>query len=199
MWPVSNTIRMRRVLVVAVACVLCLLAADRVVRGVAAIQRPVEAMYGESIIYDQASRLVRGEALYQPLDQSPFTVAAYTPVYYSVVAGLRTLGLAGFSPGRVASFAAGLLAAVLVGQLATRRTGDRRAGLFAALVFVGLGFPGDYPWFAFYKEDMLGVALSLGTIVVLDSGDDRRRAGFAGALAGLAFLTKQTCLVASLA
>src|SRR5437660_11469289 len=124
MWPVSNTIRVTRVLVAAVACVLCLLAADRLVRGVAAIQRPVEAMYGESIIYDQASRLVRGEALYQPLDQSPFSVAAYTPLYYTVVAGLRALGLTGFSPGRIASFAAGLTAAILVGRLATRRTAD---------------------------------------------------------------------------
>src|ERR1700716_4659336 len=110
---------MTRALVVAVACVLLLMAADRVVRAVAAIQRPVEAMYGESIIYDQAARLVRGEPLYQPLDQSPFTVAAYTPLYYAVVAGLRMLGLAGFSPGRVASFAAGLGAAILGGALAT--------------------------------------------------------------------------------
>lgn len=156
-------------------------------------------MYGESIIYDQASRLVRGQALYQPLNESPFTVAAYTPLYYTVVAGLRALGLPGFSPGRVVSFAAGLLAAVLVEQLATRRTADWRAGLFAALLFVGLGFPGDYPWFAFYKEDILAVALSLGAIAVLDTGFDRRRAVCAGALAGLAFLTKQTSVAAAVA
>jgi hypothetical protein len=29
------------------------------VRGIAALVRPVEAMYGEAIIYDQAARLVR--------------------------------------------------------------------------------------------------------------------------------------------
>jgi hypothetical protein len=137
--------------------------------------------------------------LYQPLDQSPFTVAAYTPLYYAVVAGLQGLALPGFSPGRVASFAAGLCAAILVGVLAARRMADRRAGLFAAVLFLGLGFPGDYPWFAFYKEDMLGVALSLGAIAVLDTGCDRRRALCAGALAGLAFLTKQTFVAASLA
>src|SRR5438128_12333481 len=112
MWPVSNTIRMTRVLVVAVACVLCLLAADRVARGVAAIQRPVEAMYGEAIIYDQAARLLRGEALYQPLDRPPFTVTAYTPLYYTVVAGLRLLAGPGFGPGRIVSFGTGLCAAI---------------------------------------------------------------------------------------
>src|SRR5205807_6520441 len=52
---------------------------------------------------------------------------------------------------------------------------------------------------SFYKEDMLGVALSLGAIAVLDGGCDRRRAVCAGALAGLAFLTKQTSVAASVA
>ncbi len=194
-----STSGLNAALVIAVACLLFLLAADRVARGIAAIERPVEAMYGESIIYDQASRLVRGEALYQPLDQSPFSVAAYTPLYYPVVAALRTLGLNGFTPGRITSFAAGLCAALLVGRLATRRTADWRAGLFAALLFVGLGFPGDFPWFAFYKEDILGVALSLGAVAVLDAGFDRKRVIFAGALAGLAFLTKQTSITAAVA
>ena len=194
-----RTSRLAVILVLAVGCLLFLLAADRVARGIAAIERPVEAMYGESIIYDQASRLVRGEALYQPLDQSPFSVAAYTPLYYTVVAALRELGLTGFSPGRIASFAAGLCAALLVARLTTRRTADLRAGVFATVLFVGLGFPGDFPWFAFYKEDILGVALSLGAITVLDSGVDRKRVICAGALAALAFLTKQTSIAASIA
>ena len=194
-WPS----RIAVVLVLAVAGLLFLLAADRLARGIAAVERPVEAMYGESIIYDQASRLVRGEALYQPLNQSPFSVAAYTPLYYTVVAGLRALGLAGFTPGRIVSFAAGMLAAFLVARLATRRTQDWRAGAFAALIFVGLGFPGDFPWFAFYKEDILGVALSLAAITVLDSGQHRKHVIGAGALAGLAFLTKQTSIAAGVA
>jgi len=62
------------VLVVAAGCVLLLLAADRILRGIAAVVRPVEAMYGEAIIYDQAARLVHGEALYQSLDRMPLTV-----------------------------------------------------------------------------------------------------------------------------
>jgi hypothetical protein len=195
----SRRLWLGRALVVAASCVLLLLATDRIARSIAAIQLPIEAMYGESIIYDQAARLARGEALYQPLDRMPITVTAYTPLYYVLTALLRTLVGPGFGPGRVLSFGAGLLAAILVGRLAARRVGDRRAGLFAALLFVGLGFPGDYPWFAFYKEDALGVAFSLGAIMALDSSGDRRHAAWAGALAGLAFLTKQTFIVISLA
>ncbi len=201
---VSKIVTWRRpglggVLVVAAGCLLLVLAADRIVRGVAAILRPVEAMYGEAIIYDQAARLVRAEALYQALDRSPFTVTAYTPLYYTLVAGLQALAGPGFGPGRVLSFGAGLVAAILVGRLAARRVNDWRAGLFAGVLFLGLGFPGDFPWFAFYKEDMLGVALSLGVIAMLDGGSDRRRAAGAGVWAGLAFLTKQTFVAASIA
>ena len=187
------------VLLVAAGCLVLVLAADRIARGVAAIQSPVEAMYGESIIYAQAARLLHGVPLYQPLDRPPFTVAAYTPLYYVLVAGLQLLPLPPFVPGRVLSFAAMLVAVLIVGWLAARRTGDRRAGLFAGLLFVAFGFPGDFPWFAFYKEDLLGVALSLATLAVLDHGSDRRHAACAGAWAGLAFLTKQTLVAAGVA
>jgi hypothetical protein len=133
------------------------------------------------------------------LDQSPFSVTAYTPLYYALVAGLHALVGPGWWPGRLVSLGAALVAAILVGRLAVRRVGDWRAGLFAGLLFLGLGFPGDFPWFAFYKEDMLGATLALGAIAALDGGTDRRRAAGAGVLAGLAFLTKQTFVAAGLA
>src|SRR4030081_2817065 len=98
--------RLPGLLLVTAGCVLLLLAVDRMLRGIAPVELPTEAMYGESIIYDQATRLLRGEALYQPLDRSPFTVTAYTPLYYAVAAGLQSLG-AGFRPGRMLSFGTG--------------------------------------------------------------------------------------------
>jgi hypothetical protein len=182
-----------------VGCLLLFLGADRIARGVVAVQSPVEAMYGESILYDQAARLIHGEALYQALDRPPFTVAAYTPLYYALVAPLQRLDAPPFLPGRVLSMGAGLVATILAGWVAVRRTGDWRAGPFAGLLFVAFGFPGDFPWFALYKEDLLGVALSLGALAVLETGSDRRRALSAGALAGLAFLTKQTLFAVSVA
>jgi hypothetical protein len=187
-------------LLAAAGCVLLLLSLDRVVRGVALIPQQLEAMHGESIIYDQAGRLLHGVALYQAVNQAPFTVTAYTPLYYTLVAGLRTVAGPGFGPGRALSLGAGLATAILVGYLAARRATDRRAGIFAAVLFLGLGFPGDYPWFGFYKEDMLGVALSLGAIATLDqSGYRQRPIVAAGILAGLGFLTKQTFILATIA
>ena len=84
-------VRLSGAAVVAASCLLFVLSADRVARGIAAVVRPVEAMYGEAIIYGQAARLLHGQALYLPLNRPPFTVAAYMPLYYALAAGLRAL------------------------------------------------------------------------------------------------------------
>jgi hypothetical protein len=134
----------------------------QLVWSVRMLAEPGEAMYGEAIIYDQAARLHRGEPLYQPPDRPPYTVAAYTPFYYWVTAGLQRVLGPGFWTGRALSVAAGLAVSILVGYLAANQSGDRRAGLFAALLFLAFGLPGIPPWSALYKQDVLGVAFSIG-------------------------------------
>src|SRR5262249_4723817 len=123
------------------ACLFCLILVDVgwVVRTLAT---PREVMYHEAVVYDHAARILRGEPLYQPIDRPPYTIAPYMPVYYPLAAGLRGAFGPGFGPGRVLSVVAGLVAAGLVGWLTTRLAGDRRAGLFAAALFLALGLPG---------------------------------------------------------
>jgi hypothetical protein len=177
---------------------LALLAVVHVGQGIALIIEPGEAMYGEAVVYNVAARMLRGEQLYQPLDRPPYTVAAYTPLYYWLAAGLQATVGPGFGPGRVLSFLAGLTTVSLVAYLAARRLRDARAGVFAALLYLGLGVPVTI-WSAFYRVDMLGVALSLGSIAILVGGMTTRRLILAAALAGLAVLTKQTSVAAGLA
>src|SRR5205823_2011668 len=97
-----------------------------------------------------------------------------------------------------------------------------RAGLLAGLLFLGLGLgagaapPGallslllsgpavasEHPspaWSALYKEDLLGIALSVGAVAILAQRRSIGTVVLAGALAGLAILTKQTFVAASLA
>ena len=185
----------------AVALLLTALVAKQAVWSAAAIAQPRELMYGEAILYDHAARLLRGEALYQPLDRPPFTIAIYTPLYYWAVAGLRAAAGPGFGPGRALSSAAALAAAALVGALTAQRRRRPGPGLFAALLFLALGASGvePFPWSALYKEDLLGAALALGAVAVLTGGAGRRRLALAAALAALAFLTKQAYVAAGLA
>jgi predicted small integral membrane protein len=178
---------------------LALFAIGRLGRGVSAVLEQKEATFGESILYDHAARIVRGEPLYQPLDRPPYSVAPYTPLYYGFAAALQALFGPGFPPGRLLSLLAGLAAAALIGRLTARRAGSRWAGAFAACLFLTLGFPGRIPFFALYKEDMLGVALSLAAISTLSEARSARRLALAAALAALAILTKQTMASAAVA
>src|SRR5215831_15020839 len=82
--------------------------------------QPVALDYGEPIIYGQAQRLVQQQPLYQPLDAAPFTVAAYTPLYYAVGALFQVWIGPGFGPGRALSLLSGVVTAGLIGWLAGR-------------------------------------------------------------------------------
>lgn len=190
---------------------------------------PWEWNYGESLIYDAATRVLHGQPLYLPHDRPPYAHTAYMPLYYWVVAGLRAVFGPGFLPGRLATVAAGLATATLVGYIVERRTRSRAFGLVGALLFFSLGLPWVYHLSGdpFYpgdpgrtlldgvrglahlgaagaplpavKEDWLGVALSVGAIALLVSGTSRQRIALGGLVAALAFLTKQTFVSAGLA
>lgn len=178
---------------------LALMAIGRLGRGIGPILQPSEATFGEAILHDHATRILRGESLYQPLDRPPYSVAAYTPVYYGLAAALQAVAGPGFPPGRLLSLFAAVAAAALIGYVTGRRARSRWAGAFAASLFLALGFPGRVPWFALYKADMLGVTLALGAIATLSGGRSTRRLVIAGTLAALAILTKQTFIAAALA
>jgi hypothetical protein len=189
-----------RVLVGTLVVLTLLIAMAQLTLAIRQIGEPRELEYGEAIIYAQAGRILRGEPLYEALDGPPYTVVAYPPGFYAVAAALQATFGVGFGPGRVVSTLAALVTASLAAWLAGRAGGGVRYGLVAAVLFVALGFPGRPPWYALYKEDLLGVALSFAAIGVLLSGaPNRRRLVAAGALAGLALLTKQTFVAATIA
>ena len=190
----------RGLLVGAVACLLAVLALVQVAWMLFTLLHVGEVEYGEAILYDHAARLLRGEPLYQPLNQPPYTVATYTPVYYWSAAAARFVFGPGFLPGRVLSCLAALATAALVGHLASSRTSRRPAGLFAAVLFVALGCATNVPWTALYKEDALGVAFGVGAVVLLVREPRTRTTIVAGAvLAALAILTKQSLFGAAVA
>jgi hypothetical protein len=101
----------------------------------------------------------------------------------------------GFGPGRLISLLSAVVCAACVGALAAERRHNLATGVLAGLLLFAFGFPGEIPWFALYRVDLLGVALSLGGIVAQSRG----RVVLAGVLCGLALLTKQTFFAAPVA
>jgi hypothetical protein len=165
-----------------------------------AIVKPAAIDYGEPVVYGQAERLVSGQPLYQPIYQQPFTVAAYTPLYYWVAAGLQAVVGPGFGPGRALSLACGLVSALLIVLLAGWRGGGVWVGALGGLLFLALAFPGpEPPWLGLYRVDMLGLALSLGAVAMMSRARSSRAMAAAGVIAGLAILCKQTFVAALIA
>jgi hypothetical protein len=185
--------------VVVLGGLLLFLVAVQFAWSVAMILQPRELLGSESIVYDKAARVFRGEPLYQPLDRPPYTVAAYTPLYYALAGETMAIFGPGFGPGRAISFVAGIATALMVGTLTAQRARRGRVGVFAALLFLALGIPAVPAWSALYREHVLGVALSFGAIAVLTGRLNTSRIVLAALLAALAILTKQTLFASALA
>jgi len=118
-----------------------------------------------------------------------FTAANYPPVYFH----LAGLGDDPFVTGRIASIAATLFVA---GAIVWRA---RPAGWLVATV-VALAWLGSVPvlqWGAAVKPDSVALAFTVGAVMALDRS--RPRHALAGALVGLAAMTKPTALLPALA
>ena len=118
-----------------------------------------------------------------------FTAANYPPVYFHLV------GLGGdpFVIGRIFSIGATLLVA---GAIAWRA---RCAGWLVASV-IALAWLGSVPvlqWGSAVKPDLVALAFTVGAVMALDRS--RPRHALAGALVGLAAMTKPTALLPAMA
>ena len=150
---------------------------------------PVEAMVGlHSHMYAQ------GEGLYHPLNQYPYTVAAYGPIYYSLCALLDRVGVPIYLAARAISILS-LLGALWFGwrilaRLVPEGAAARTTGLLLAAVTANLLY-----WGSVGQVDMLAVCWSLAAF---SSFLDWRAGGGSIWLAGLyvilAVFTKQTAL-----
>src|SRR5580700_2837165 len=58
----------------------------------------------ECVVAAQSMMLVEGGSLYHDLNHYPYTVSAYTPLFYLLQAGLYKLGSPAYTAGRLISF-----------------------------------------------------------------------------------------------
>lgn len=149
----------------------------------------------EGTLVYEAQLVRRGEALYRSLVPDEFVSAPYTPLYTVVLASVAPNATRPFTGGRLISlfalFGVGVLVALFVG-LHTRWWIGAVAALFI------LAFPPAQLWATRVKPDMLALFwTTLGLFVAsLRRG---RWVDWAAVAFALAFLTKQTALIAPFA
>ncbi len=153
----------------------------------------------EGFILNQALTLTAGESIYSPIDEPPFLVGNYTPLFpwiYGLVNGPRA-DMKSLPLGRLLVQLATLAVALALGLTAGIRSRQWLPALLAPALF--LATYEVHNWSAFVRVDLPALALSatgLGVFLLW-----RRRAGLV--IAALIFVaaafTRQTSVLAPLA
>jgi hypothetical protein len=155
---------------------------------------PYELDWLEGGAVEQVVRVLDG----RPLFTAPtlaYVSYTYPPLYTWVSAAVAELTGIGFLPLRIVSFASSLGAFVVLWRWVAAATADHVAGAVAAGLFAATyGLSGW--WFDVGRLDSLFVALTLAALWLGRHADGVRSGIAVGALAFLAFFTKQIALVA---
>ena len=157
---------------------------------------PYELEWMEGGMLTHVDRVLAGEPLYvaPSLDFVPFI---YTPLYFWVAAGAAALLGDGFFPLRLVSFLSTLGCFGLLFRFAWRETDSREAGLLAAGLFAAT-FQVSGLWLDLARVDSLFLFLLLGGAYAARYARGAAGLVIGGSVLGLAFLTKQSTLLAAL-
>ncbi len=141
-------------------------------------------------------RVMEGQSLYTGPTLA-YVSYTYTPLYAWISAAVAEITGIGFLPLRLVSFVSSLVAIGALWRLTVDATNDRVAGAVAGGLFAGTYALTGW-WFDIGREDSLFVALTLVALWLGRRAQGARAGAAVGALAFLAFFTKQIGLVAVL-
>ena len=148
----------------------------------------------ECVVAAQSMMLARDGTLYYDLNRYPYTVSAYTPLYYLLEAGLFKIGLPAYTAGRLVSFAALLGIFVLIWRLVLLYTRDPYPAWTAALLAASSTLL--LSWGTTAQVDTLAVFWALAAFYQFSRfvvcGDNTLV--WAGVCCVMAFFTKQTMI-----
>ncbi len=174
------------------------------VYAVKAVRYPYELDYGEGIVWQQAM-LIPGARMYGDINQFPFIVFHYPPLYHLLLHAAALLKLDVLAAGRGVSLASSLGIGTVAAALAFRvvREGTGRLASASGAAIAGLGVFCFWPvvaWSPMLRVDMLAILLSfLGIWCAARSLARPSLIYVAMVLFVLAIYTKQTSLAAPLA
>ena len=143
---------------------------------------PFGSDHGEGLVWGLQQQWHDGRPLFSALDEKPWLVCNYPPVYLVVADLAATQVGSPLAAGRWVSLVAAIWSALMlclaVVLIARSRPWEQRllAGLVAGLVF--LNNPEVVYWGTIMRIDMLALAFSLTGLVLLLAGSSRPRAVF---------------------
>lgn len=184
------------------------------------LEYPYPRAGSEGLILYETLLVKQGGSIYSPITPERFISGPYPPVYYYLVAPMLSGTLPDFSrpgqvgsiftPGRVVSLVAGVVAAAMVAMLVVVQGGYHRRGRRGWAVGLACGalggalllsLPQVTVWATRFRGDMLMVALTAAGLVCIAAGAQAREERprwlwlwGGAALFALALFTKHTAL-----
>jgi len=150
----------------------------------------------ESVVAAQAVMLAHDGTLYYDLNQYPYTVCAYMPIFYLLDAGLIKLGLPAFLAGRLISFAALLGLIAMTRLLVLLYTENRTSAWMAAILVASSSLLES--WGSVGQVDTLAIFFAVTAFYYYSRFHLRGESTLlaAGIFSALAIFTKQTAVAA---
>lgn len=146
----------------------------------------------ESVVAAQALMLEHSGTLYYDLNQYPYTVAGYMPIFYWLEAGLIRLGVPAFAAGRIITMTAFLVLLTTCWRLALLYTENRIIAWIATLLVACS--PLMFLWSVMAQVDILALSFATLAFYHFSRYHVRGEAALARAVlfSLLALFTKQT-------
>jgi len=163
------------------------------VYSVRTILFPFPVDYDEGVALHSALLLVRGEAVYRPLQAGEFVSSQYTPLYYLLMAPALWLIGPSLVPGRLIAFLATLGSGALLAGLALQLGASRRGAFTAALMPLAVGT--TFIWSTLAKPDTLALFLSLLVLYWVVRFGESRWVYLVTVWFALGFFVKQNAIV----
>jgi hypothetical protein len=165
-----------------------------VFHAVQVIDFPFDVDNVEGFLLWQSIQSSQGDLPYESLQEPPWLVANYPPVYPLLCSFFVDETDPSFVPGRTISFVSSLFTGLVLAWMVYRLTSERFAAVISSLFF--LGSYHVYGWGALHRVDML--ALLFG-VLALAIAVERKQWLFSALLCSLALLTRQTAFAPPLA
>jgi dolichyl-phosphate-mannose-protein mannosyltransferase len=196
---VNEAARVRgRTLLVARGLVVVISLAPTLVYLFVALRRigyPYELEWLEGGAVEIAGRVAHGQAIYvaPSIHYVPYP---YTPLYFWITGTLARFIGVGFLPLRLVSLLSSLGACAMLVRIVWRETGDVVAGVLASGLYTAT-FAVSGAWFDIGRVDSLALFLLLAALYVARRADGISGGLAVGALVFVAFLAKQSDLIAA--
>lgn len=166
-------------------------------RAIVSLVYPYQLDYAEGFLAVEAEQLASGQSIYQPVEEPPYLVGNYPPVYPLLQAPFFFLFGPSLLWGRLIVFLSTLGIMIMIGFIVWGNSRYIIMAILSPLLFWNTF--ALHEWIAYVRVDLPAICLGLAGLFMISLNDSRRNRMIALLLFSLSLYTKQIQFFAPLA